>query len=50
MRAVERLVELGIDPECAVDTAIWYNQQGNEEGLEEYIHRMEEKLKKDRNR
>lgn len=37
MRAVERLVELGMDPACAVDTAIWYYQQSDEEGLERFV-------------
>lgn len=44
LRSIERLIELGIDPEVAVDTAIAYMKQADEEGLEEYVRDMERKI------
>lgn len=35
------MIEAGIPIEAAVDTAIWYMQQGDEDGLERYVMEVE---------
>lgn len=41
MREVDRLIAAGILPECAVDTVLWYKQQGDDFHLEQYIRDVE---------
>lgn len=41
MIAVERMVAAGLDPESAVDAAIWFFQQGNESDLEKFVMEVE---------
>lgn len=41
MREVDRLIAAGIRPDCAVDTVLWYKQQGDAHKLEEYVREAE---------
>lgn len=41
MWAIDRLIAAGIDPESAVDAAVWYIQQSNDEALENYVLEVE---------
>ena len=41
MTEYERLVAIGIDPECARDTVCWYRFQGDDAGLERYVQEAE---------
>ena len=38
---IDRLVAAGLNPETAVDTALWYVQQGDMDGLEAYVQEIE---------
>lgn len=37
----ERLIKVGIRPDCADETILWYHRQENLEGLEQYVKIME---------
>lgn len=37
MDAVNRLIKAGIRPDCAVDTVLQYEAQGDAAGLEHYV-------------
>ena len=41
MTLVERLVAAGMSQDCAVETAMWYMAQGDDEGLESYVVALE---------
>ena len=41
MDAVTRLIQAGIRPDCAVETVAWYRSQGDDIGLDRYIHAAE---------
>ena len=41
MTPVERLIEAGIRPDCAVETVEWYRTQGDDHILERYIQEAE---------
>lgn len=41
MTLVERLVAAGMSQDCAVETAMWYMAQGDDEGLESYVTALE---------
>jgi hypothetical protein len=41
MVAVDRLISAGMEPEAAVDTALWFKMQGDEDGLESYVSEIE---------
>jgi hypothetical protein len=41
MVAVDRLISAGMEPEAAVDTALWYKLQGDDEGLEDFVAHVE---------
>lgn len=41
MVAVDRMVAVGVNPETAVDTALWFAQQGDMDGLEAYVLEIE---------
>lgn len=43
MIAIERLIAAGVEPNEAVDTDIWFHQQGNEDGLERYVREVEKR-------
>jgi hypothetical protein len=41
MVAVDRLISAGMEPEAAVDTALWFKMQGDEDGLENFVAEIE---------
>ena len=41
MDAYMRLISIGIRPDCAMETVIWYQKKDDEEGLERYISNLE---------
>ena len=41
MTPVERLIEAGIRPDCALETVEWYRTQGDDHILERYIQEAE---------
>lgn len=41
MTMVERMVAAGMSYECAVETAMWYMAQGDDDGLESYVVALE---------
>lgn len=41
MDYAERLISAGIRPDCALETVAWYEQQGDEGKLEEYVKECE---------
>lgn len=41
MDAITRLVRAGIRADCAEETVKWYQQQGDEDGLERYVQNRE---------
>lgn len=43
-----RLIRAGIRPDCAMDIVHWYQQCGNEEGLERYIQLVEARRPEER--
>lgn len=40
---IERLVQAGVRPDCAVETVSWFRSQGEEQKLEEYTKKCEER-------
>lgn len=46
MTYFERLVEAGIDPDCAIETCHRFQTQGNDFGLKEYVENIERRLNK----
>lgn len=43
MDAISRLLKAGIRPDCAAETVQWFRQQGDEDGLEQYIQSKEQR-------
>ena len=41
---VQRLIAAGIRPDCAAETVMWYQAQGDDEGLEKYIAEIESRF------
>ena len=41
MNAYQRLVSVGMNPECARESVFWYMAQGDDDGLEEYVREVE---------
>lgn len=41
MGAAERLIAAGLQPECAQETVLWYQTQGDDCGLEKYLTEVE---------
>lgn len=41
MNPYQRLVSLGMNPECARETVFWYMAQGDDDGLEKYVEEVE---------
>ena len=41
MTMVERMVAAGMSYECAVETAMWYMAQGDDDRLESYVIALE---------
>lgn len=41
MTLIERMVAAGMSRDCAVETAMWYMAQGDDEGLEDYVTALE---------
>lgn len=41
MTEVERMVAAGMAPDAAMETAMWYMAQGDDEGLEDYVTALE---------
>ena len=41
MTPVERLISAGIRPDCAAESVLWYQAQGDDYGLEKYISEVE---------
>lgn len=46
MTEFQRLVEAGIDPDCAIETCHRFRMQGNDSGLKEYVEDIERRLNK----
>lgn len=46
MTEFQRLVEAGIDPDCAIETCHWFRTQGNDSGLKEYVEDIERRVNK----
>lgn len=46
MTEFQRLVEAGIDPDCAIETCHWFRTQGNDSGLKEYVEDIEQRVHK----
>lgn len=46
MTEFQRLVEAGIDPDCAIETCHWFRAQGNDSGLKEYVEDIERRMNK----
>uniref|UniRef100_A0AAU8B8I6 Uncharacterized protein n=1 Tax=Dulem virus 33 TaxID=3145751 RepID=A0AAU8B8I6_9CAUD len=44
MWAIDRLIAAGIDPDSAVDAAVWYIQQGSDDALERYVLEVEARV------
>lgn len=44
MTPVQRLIAAGIRPDCAAETVMWYQAQGDDEGLEKYIAEIESRF------
>lgn len=44
MTYFERLVEAGINPDCAIETCHWFRTQGNDSGLKLYVEEVERSL------
>lgn len=40
MNAINRLIGLGIRPDCAIATVNWFLNRGDHEGLENYIENI----------
>ena len=40
MNAINRLIGLGIRPDCAIATVSWFLNRGDHEGLENYIENI----------
>lgn len=43
MDYITRLVQAGVRPDCAVETVAWFRSQGEEQKLEEYTKKCEER-------
>lgn len=41
MQAVDRLVSAGVSPDSAAEIAIWFVQNGDDTGLEDYVRQIE---------
>lgn len=41
MTPVERLIVSGIRPDCAAESVLWYQSQGDDYGLEKYLDEVE---------
>ena len=41
MTMIERLIAAGMTQECAAETAMWFNAQGDDDGLEAYVIALE---------
>ena len=41
MTPVERLVAAGIRPDCAAESVMWYQAQGDDYGLQKYVDEVE---------
>ena len=41
MTPVERLVAAGIRPDCAAESVMWYQAQGDDYGLQKYLDEVE---------
>ena len=41
MTYLERLIETGMNRECALDAVAWYTFQGDDHGLENYVNAVE---------
>lgn len=41
MTQVERLVAAGIRPDCAAESVMWYQAQGDDYGLQKYLDEVE---------
>ena len=46
MDHVTRLVQAGIRTDCAAETVTWFQRQGDDKGLEEYIQAAESRFKR----
>ena len=47
MTPVERLIAAGIRPDCAAESVLWYQSQGDDYGLEKYLDEVECRWKRD---
>ncbi len=43
MDTINRHVQAGIRPDCAAETVAWFRQQGDDNGLEAYIQKVEDR-------
>lgn len=43
MDTFRRLVEAGENPKSAIETVMWFRQQGDDHGLERYVQAVERK-------